>query len=347
MTEGMMDALYYHAPRNFEIRRVPIPEVGDDEVLLKVSYCGVCGTDSHVHEGEFITKFPLIPGHEVVGSVVKFGKEVRGFEKGNRVVGDPSILCEDCFYCRRGKVLLCENYEGRGVTLPGGFAEYCIFQAKKLFKIHNLTDLEATLIEPAACAIHGLDKLSPPVGIEALIIGSGPTGLILAQLLKRNGAMNVVIAANKGIKMEVARRMNAGHKYVELDRGEGGRADEQWEELRMEHPYGFDVVVEATGSEKIANMAINYVRKGGTLMVYGVYDNAALVHWPPSKIFNEEINIIGSFAQTHCFPRAVQYLENGIIEVKELITDIVPLAEYQTALDKMKSRNTVKIAIKP
>jgi len=347
MATGTMNALYYHAPRDFEIRQVPIPQIGDDEVLLKVSCCGVCGTDSHVHSGEFITKFPLIPGHEVVGTIADLGKNVKGFSKGDRVVGDPSIVCGNCFYCRRGQVLLCENYEGLGVTLPGGFADYCAFQAKKVYKIHNLTDQEATLIEPAACAIHGLDKLSPPVGIEALVIGAGPTGLILAQLLKMNGAMNVVIAANKGIKTEVAKQLDAGHKYVELDRESEERADQQWEALKREHPYGFDVVVEATGSEKIANMAINYVRRGGTLMVYGVYDNSAVVHWPPSKIFGDEINIIGSFAQTHCFPRAVHYLDNGIIKVKGLITDIVPLAEYQSALDKMKSRNAVKIAIKP
>ena len=162
----------------------------------------------------------------------------------------------------------------------------------KVYKIHNLTDEEATLIEPAACAVHGLDKLNPPVGIDALIIGSGPTGLILAQLLKLNGASRVVIAANKGIKMDIAKDLDAGDEYIELDRQNPGP---QWQKLKDDNPYGFDVVVEATGSEKIANMAINFVRRGGTLMVYGVYDNAALVHWPPSKIFGDEINVSIAF----------------------------------------------------
>lgn len=148
-----------------------------------------------------------------------------------------------------------------------------------------------------------MDKLDAPVGVEALIIGSGPTGLILAQLLKLNGAMRVVIAANKGIKMDIAKQLEAGDEYIELDRE---NPDAQWEELKKKNPYGFDVVVchrgsltnrvwlmafqvEATGSEKIANQAIHYVRRGGTLMVYGVYDNAAQVHWPPAKIFVDEI----------------------------------------------------------
>lgn len=159
---------------------------------------------------------------------------------------------------------------------------------KKLYKIKNLTDEESTLLEPAACAIHGLDKLNPPVGIEVLLLGAGPTGLILAQLLKLNGASRVVIAANKGVKMEIAKQLNAADEYVEMDRE---NPEAQWKKLKDDNPYGFDVVVEATGVEKLANDSINYVRRGGSLMIYGVYENKALVHWPPSKIFSDEIRV--------------------------------------------------------
>lgn len=113
-------------------------------------------------------------------------------------------------------------------------------EARKVYKIHNLTDEEATLIEPAACAIHGMDKLDTAVGVEALVIGAGPTGLILAQLLKLNGASKVVIAANKGIKTDIARQLDAGDEYVELDRA---NPEPQWEKLKKENPYGFDIVV--------------------------------------------------------------------------------------------------------
>jgi len=189
-----------------------------------------------------------------------------------------------------------------------------------------------------------MDKLGTAVGIDALVIGAGPTGLILAQLLKLNGAHKVVIAANKGIKTEIAKQLEAGDAYIELDRT---NPESQWQKLKQDNPYGFDVVVEATGSEKVANDAINYVRRGGTLMIYGVYDNAALVHYPPSKIFGDEIQIIGSFAQTHCFPRAVAYLDTGKIRVKGMVTDTFPIADYQKALDKMNSRGALKIAVKP
>ncbi|KAJ6590588.1 chaperonin 10-like protein [Mycena vulgaris] len=344
MPQGTMKALWYNAPKDFEIKQVPIPSVGDDEVLLKVSCCGVCGTDGHIHDGEFISKFPLIPGHEAIGSIVEMGKNVKGFAIGDRCVADVGITCDNCFFCRRGQSLLCEDFNARGVTQDGGFAEYIVYQQKKLYKVQNLSDEDSTLLEPAACAIHGLDKLAPPVGIEVLLLGAGPTGLILAQLLKLNGASRVVIAANKGIKMDIAKDLDAGDEYIELDRQ---NPDAQWAKLKADNPYGFDVVVEATGVEKLANESINYVRRGGTLMIYGVYENAARVSWPPSKIFGDEIKIIGSFSQTHCFPRAVAYLDSGKVRVKGMVTDSFKLDDYQLALDKMNSRGALKICIKP
>ncbi|ETW75840.1 hypothetical protein HETIRDRAFT_156927 [Heterobasidion irregulare TC 32-1] len=344
MAGATMKAVYYTAPREFDIRDVTVPQIGDSEVLIKVSSCGICGTDSHIHGGEFIAKFPLIPGHEVVGRIARVGKNVVGFSPEDRVVADPSIVCGSCFYCRRGKPLLCENYLGRGVSVPGGFAEYVAFDASKVYKIYNLSDEEAILVEPTACAIHGMDKLNAPVGVEVLIIGAGPTGLVLAQLLKLNGASKVVIAANKGIKTDIAKSLDAGDVYIELDRD---NADAQWAKIKQDYPYGFDVVVEATGAEKIANDSINYVRRGGTLLIYGVYSDEALVHWPPSKIFGDEINIIGSFAQMYCFPRAVEYLDSGKIKVKGMVTDTFTISEYQAALDKMSSRGALKIAVKP
>ncbi|KAG9098141.1 N-terminal acetyltransferase A complex catalytic subunit ard1 [Ceratobasidium sp. 392] len=272
------------------------------------------------------------------------GKNVVGFSEGDRVVADVGITCGNCFYCRRGETLLCENFNARGVTMDGGFADYIAYKQQKCYKIHNLTDEEATLLEPAACAIHGLDKLRPKVGCEVLLLGAGPTGLIFAQLLKQNGAARVVIAANKGMKMDIAKQLDAADEYIELDRKD---PEAQWAKIKEDNKYGFDIVVEATGVEKLANDAINYVRRGGTLMIYGVYENKALVHWPPSKIFGDEITIIGSFSQTYCFPRAVQYLDSGKIKTKGMVTDVFKLADFQQALDKMSSRQCLKIAIKP
>jgi len=338
-----MDAVCYHGPRNLEIIKTAIPEVGINEVLLKVTACGVCGTDHHLAEGEFIAKFPLIPGHEIVGVIEKLGSKVQGFEVGERCVVDPGVLCETCFYCRRGKFLQCENFNGLGVTIAGGFANFVAVQAKQLYRIHNLTDEEATLIEPAACAVHGIDKLAVPMGADALVLGAGPTGLILAQLLKLTGAARVVIAAHKGPKTEIAKKLNAADEYVEIDRH---NPEAGWAALKAMGT-GFDVVIEATGSEKVANDAIDYVRRGGTLMLYAVYSDAARVTFSPSRIFGEEIKIIGSFAQTHCFPRAVEYLDSGKVKVKGMVTHAFSVQDYQKALDKMNSKEACKVIVKP
>ncbi|KAF9266059.1 GroES-like protein [Marasmius fiardii PR-910] len=342
-----MEAVYYHGVKNFEVIQTTIPQISDDQILLKISCCGICGTDHHISEGEFIAKFPLIPGHEFVGTVTKIGKDVEGLAEGDRVVVDPVTTCDKCFFCKRDQSLLCENFEGLGVTgAPGGFAEYIAVQSHKAFKIHNLTDEEACLCEPAACAVHGVDKLDLGVGKDVLVLGAGPTGLILSQLLKLNGAAKVVIAANEGIKTRIAQEIGAADEYIEIDRNDPEPA---WKRLKSEYPYGFDAVIEATGAEKVANEAINHVRRGGTLMIYGVYDNNALVHWPPSKIFGDEIRvgIIGSFAQTKCFPRAVQYLDSGKVKVTGMVTDRFILKDYQKALDRLNSREALKIVVKP
>ncbi|KAF9457536.1 chaperonin 10-like protein [Collybia nuda] len=343
-TRKEMDAVCYQKAHNLEIITTTIPQFKDDQILIKVNCCGVCGTDHHIAEGKFIAKYPIIPGHEIVGEVSAVGSAVKGFFIGDRCVVNPVVVCDDCFHCHRGQTTLCKNMDYLGVTLPGGFSEYVAVPSKKVFKIYNISDEEAVLAEPTACAIHGLDKLSTPIGAEVLVIGAGPTGLVLSQLLKLNGASKIVIAANKGIKTRVARDLECGDEYVELDRE---NAQHQWTQLKETYPHGFDIVVEATGSAGVVNDAINYVRRGGTLLVYGVYASDSLVHWSPSKIFTDEIKIIGSFGQSHCFSRAVAYLESGKVRVKGMVTDVFDIRDFQKALDKLSNKGAVKVAIKP
>lgn len=209
------------------------------------------------------------------------GPKVEGFQVGERVVADNSELCGVCFYCRRGDELFCEDFQAHGVTMNGGFAEYCAYPAGRVFKITTLSDIDATLLEPASCAAHGLDKIAPKMGSSVLIFGAGPTGLVLAQMLRQCGGCRVVIAAPSGLKMDIAKNLGAGDEYVELSRTD---ASAQYTKLKTENPYGFDIVVEATGSVKILEDSIHYVRRGGKLVVYGVYSGKDRVSWPPSKI---------------------------------------------------------------
>ncbi|KAI9892949.1 MAG: hypothetical protein M1814_000833 [Vezdaea aestivalis] len=338
-----MKALRYSEPKKHSlIHDAPLPTLRDNDVMIKVQACGVCGTDLHIHEGEFIAKFPLIPGHETVGVVAALGKDVKGFKIGDRVVADNSELCGECFYCRRGELLLCEHFEAHGVTLNGGFAEYCAYPAGKVFTIKNLSPVDATLLEPASCAAHGLDKINPKMGSSVLMFGAGPTGLVLAQLLRNCGGQHVVIAAPAGLKMDLAKNLNAADVYVELSRT---NPEEQFKKLKDENPYGFDIVVEATGSVKILEDAINYVRRGGKLVCYGVYNNKDRVSWPPTKIFGDEITIIGSFSETYKFPAAIDYLDSGKVKVTGIVNKTYKLEQWEECLDAMRTKKAIKAAI--
>lgn len=342
-----MNAVYYKEPRDFSVCKRPVPQINDEEILVQVTMCGVCGTDQHIHEGEFIAKFPLCPGHEAVGKIVQIGSKVPkdlGLTDGVRVVCDTNSACGNCHFCVRGKTLFCENFAAKGVTEDGGFADFSKWHYSKLYPIKNLTDVEACLVEPASCAIHGADVLKLPVGSSVLVIGAGPTGLLLSQLLKQNGASTLVLAANAGMKMDIARKVDAADVYIDLDRKD---AKKQWDQIKVDYPYGFDAVVEATGVASIATDAINYVKKGGALMIYGVYSKSDRVSWSPDTIFGNEIRILGSFAQINCFSRAVAYLDSGKVNVKPMVTDVFKLEDFQKALDTIASRKCLKVAIAP
>ena len=187
----------------------------------------------------------------------------------------------------------------------GGFAEYCTFPASKLFKFTKSSWTEAALFEATACAIHGVDRIRPPVGSRILLLGAGATGLCLAQLLKLNGSAHIVLAANAGPKMDLAKNLNAADAYVYLDRKD---PSPQWEQLKQDNPYGFDIVVEATGSPAVIGTAMDFCGRGGTLVLYGVYDAKSLVQISPSRVFSDEINIIGYVGRLH---RSPDGLANG------------------------------------
>ncbi|OJD17825.1 chlorophyll synthesis pathway protein BchC [Emergomyces pasteurianus Ep9510] len=332
----------YSKPREYGIVNIPVPTLREHDILIKVKACGVCGTDLHIHDGEFISKFPLVPGHETVGVVAAVGTKVKGFSIGERVVADNSELCGECFYCRRGEELLCENFESHGVTMNGGFAEYCAYPAGRVFKIKNLSDVDATLLEPASCAAHGLDKIAPKMGSSILMFGAGPTGLVLAQLLRMNGGCKVVIAAPEGIKMNLAKSLDAADEYISLSRTDPSA---QFAKLKADNPYGFDIVVEATGSVKILEDAINYCRRGGKLVVYGVYADADRVTWPPAKIFGDEITIIGSFSETYKFPAAIDYLDSGKVKVNGIVNKTFKIEQWAECLEAMRNKSAIKAAI--
>ena len=338
-----MKAIVYDAPRQFKYKEVPEPEIQSDDVLVRIDACGLCGTDLHIHEGEFAPNFPLIPGHEFTGEIVALGGSVKGLSQKQRVVGNSNESCGKCFYCMRGDFLLCLNLRAYGVTQDGGFAQYLRIKADRIFPIGNLTSREAVMVEPSACAVHGMEVLAMKPGSDVLLFGAGPTGQVLAQLLKLNGAGRLVVAAPPGPKLELAGRL-AADEIVPMDRK---NPDKHRNRLRELNPTGFDYIVEATGSAFVCEDALQFVRRGGTLLVYGVYPESETVRFNPFDLFRREITIKGSFAQIDAFPRALAYLESGKIKVNEIVTDEFPLEDWAKVLEHAWARKGIKIAVIP
>lgn len=337
-----MKAVVYTAATEFSVTEIPTPTPGPGELRFRVELAGVCGTDLHVHDGTFFAEFPLTPGHEPVGIVDAIGEGVEGFELGQRIVATGVGGCGVCENCRRGKRLLCSSLTALGVTGPGGFAEHMIAPARWCFDASDLTAEHAVFAEPTACAIHGVERLAPQPGSSALVIGAGPTGLILAQLLAHGNAATVTVAAPSAHKLELATRFGID-SVVRIGRDGSG-----YDELTALAPNGFDIVVDATGVAAVTQRALGLVRDGGTVLVYGVTNPTDTVEFSPFDVYRREITITGSFAQIDSFPAALAALRSGRVSTEGLISHTFGLDDYGQALDTLQNDPTVhKVVMRP
>jgi D-arabinitol dehydrogenase (NADP+) len=340
-----LKALVYDKPESFAVREVPDPVCGENDVIIRVAVCGICKTDVHIHHGRFISQFPLIPGHEFAGTVAKVGSAVTDFKIGDRVTGDNTVLCGSCYYCRRDQPLYCERFFSRGVTAPGGLAQYVVVGQDKAFHVpENLSFEEAAMTEPTACVVHGMDVMDVQPGDDVLLFGCGPTGIILAQMIKHCGAARLVAADPGQFKLDLVSRLGADN-VVCVDRQDSSVHRKKIKNLQ---PRGFDIIVDATGNPQVVQECFDYAKKGSKILIYGVCPEDARITISPYEIFQNEYKILGSFAQTHCFDRAIEALGKGIVKVKELITHRFLLEEYGQALDTVsKPGKKHKVVITP
>ena len=340
-----MKAVVYDAPRSYEVTEIPTPEAGPGEVRIKVGQVGVCGTDLHIHHGDFNAVFPLIPGHELVGTVDTLGEGVDRFALGEQVTVNPNIYCGQCDYCLAGRLILCSNAKGLGSNFPGFFAEYVVVSADLVFSVEGIDPDTAVFTEPAACAMHGVETLSPRPGSTALVFGAGPTGLLLAQLLKAGGVAEVTVAAPTRFKLDTAEALGID-RTVLIERGAPAANEAKLREASGTD--GYDYVVEATGSTDIGNICVPLTRNGGTAMVYGVTRDEELVQFHPFDVFRREITIKGSFAEMTSFAAAIRALRSGRAKTDGIITHRFGLEEYGKALNTLaEDRSAHKVLIVP
>ena len=339
-----MQAVVYDHPREFSVRELPDPQPGPGEVVLRTAITGVCGTDVHLHQGEFAPTYPLIPGHEIIGEVAARDDDVDYLEIGQLVAVDNVIACGWCSQCRAERPQLCEHALALGVTGPGGFASHVAADARKCHPVDDLSRDVAVMAEPTACAIHGVDVLRLQPGSDVLVFGAGPTGLVLTQLLVHGGAARVTVAAPTAFKLDLVKAYGADETVL-MRRDDPAAAQARLRELA---PLGFDVVVDATGALSVLEQCIGLTRDDGTVFVYGMAGEQDQLAVRPYEIFRRELTIKGSFAQAYGFERALAVLRSGRVKTDGIVTHRFGLGEYGAALDAVQhDQSCLKAAVLP
>ena len=331
-----MRAVIVETPGDVRVDDVPEPEAGPDEVVVQVGACGICGTDVHIIDGEFPpTKYPIIPGHELGGEVVAVGADVTAYKVGDRVGVDPSLNCGSCYFCQRGMGNLCERGNGVGVTRSGGFAERVAVPQRVLHRLpDDMPFSAAALIEPVACVVRGFHRLQPQPGETYLVYGAGPMGLQNAQVARFYGASLVAIVDINPARQERARR-EFGFDVV------GATLDD----VREHAPRGFDNVIEATGVTKVAEMAIDAVKRRGKLLLFGVCPPGEKAAYDAFKIYNEEITVLGTMALLNSYGPAIELLSAGAVDTGRMVTHTFGIDRFPEALDLVRKGGGLKVQI--
>ena len=333
-----MKAVVVDGPGKVEVRNVPEPTCGPDDVIIRVGACGICGTDIHILDGEFPpTVYPIIIGHEFGGTVVEVGANVTGFKVGDRVGADPTLACGACYFCQRGQQNLCERWNALGVGHEnGGFAELVRAPERVVYPLpEGMSFAAAALIEPVSCVVHGFHMLQSKPGETYLVYGAGPMGLQNAQIARFSGASVVAIIDINPGRQEIARSF--GFEIV------GGSLDE----VKHVAPRGFDVVIEATGRTKVAEIAIDAVIKRGKLLLFGVCPPGEKVSYDPFRIFNEEITILGTMAVLNSYGPAIDFLNAGAIDTAKMVTHTFPIDQFDEAVALVRRGEGLKVQIDP
>jgi L-iditol 2-dehydrogenase len=310
------------------LSEVPIPAIGGREILIRMKFCGVCGTDLEKVHGESVT--PPVLGHEVVGVVEKRGEKVREFEVGENVVVHHHISCGRCTFCKNGLETLCEEFPKANLD-PCGFADFfrvpqVLVDGGTVYKLPStMTFEEGTLVEPTACCIRGLRKLGEIFGRSVAVFGVGPAGLTHVQLLRLYGAGQVFAFDLVESRRKMALSLGAD---CALD---GGRVS-QVEVTRRTNGRGVDCAVVATGNPRAVEAAIGCVRKGGKVLLFGAPARGAMLSLDLSRLFLREITFLSSYSTSEFEMRiALRLFESKRIDLAKIITHRIPLGRLGEA----------------
>ena len=315
------------------LKDAPVPQLKDNEVLIKVEVCSICGTDIKLYKGDYTANVPVILGHEFSGEITELGKGVRDLKVGDRVVVDPNEPCGKCHWCKSGKSTFCKNLAAYGVLSNGAFAEYIVVGEKGTYKIPDALSYEvASFTEPVSCAIHCIDRAMIKPGETVAIIGGGAMGQILLQLTKNAGASQLIMVTRSQWKLDMAKDFGATH----LIRAQEESVTERV--MDITNGLGSDLVIEAVGFPKTVEQAISLAKRSGRIVIFGFSPETEKATFIPFELLSKELSILGSWVNPYTFFRAIDILASHQINLNPIISKKLSLDEIMQGFKLMMEK---------
>ena len=343
-----MKALLHTEPYRLDYADVAEPDVGAEDVLVRVAACGVCGSDVHGYTGETGRRLPpIIMGHEAAGVVERVGEDVRDVQPGTRVCFDSTVYCNRCEACRRGEVNRCVRRQVLGVSTPdvkrhGAFAEFVVLPHWTLIPMPEaLSFTQAALLEPVSIGLHAASRADVREGDAVLVLGAGPIGLFAMQAARLKGAEKLIVSDLDETRLDLARDLGAdvavSPKEVDLPEAVREATDGR----------GADVSIEAVGIGATVRQAIAATRAGGTVALVGNLEQRTEI--PLQETISKELTLRGSYASSGEYRDAVELVASGKIDVLRLVSETASLADGQRAFDRLREgeRGLMKIVLEP
>lgn len=344
-----MKALLLTKPSCLEFVDVDDPEIGPDDVRVKIAVCGICGSDLHGWDGSSGRRHPpLIMGHETSGVVAEVGPNVTDWKPGDRVSIDSTVYCGECGYCQSGRENLCDNRRVLGVAPPeyrqhGAFAEFVSVPARILHRVpDNLSFERAAMVEPVTIALHAVARAPFPSDATVLVVGAGLIGLLVIQAAKLAGAKRVIAVDLDETRLAVAKKLGATDTVVSSRSGTAESVH------AMTDGKGVDVSFEVVGIAPTVDLVIESTKRGGAVVLVG--NLTARIDWPVQTVVTKELSVLGSCSSAGQYERALELIASGQIQVDPLISSVEPLAkgaEWFARLNSPEGRGVMKILLKP
>lgn len=330
-------------PGNVGLLDVPTPPVLPGHVLIAVKAAGVCGTDIHIYHGEYPANPPVIMGHEVAGIVAEIGPGVTRCAVGDRVTSETYFsVCTTCDYCRAGWPNLCLQRKSIGSGVHGGFTQFVLVPQQNIHHLPPNIDLtEGALSEPLACCVHALERTHVEPGETVVVSGPGAIGLLMTQVVRAAGAQVILLGTRADLpRLELAQSLGADITLTV--------EDDNIQQIVAErtHGLGADVVFECAGVGPSAQQCLELVRRRGRYGQVGLFGKPII--WDADLICYKELEVHGSFAHLpSAWRKALNLMASGKVQLRPLVTAIMPIAEWQAAFDTFERREGIKIVLTP